>query len=80
MEIVLIRPNDQKNVYGATNKYTACEPPYWAMMLAAFLREHHHDVAILDAEAENMSPEDVARKVAELSPVLVGMVITGTNL
>ena len=80
MEIVLIRPNDQKNVYGATNKYTACEPPYWAMMLAAFLREHHHDVVILDAEAENMSPEDVARKVAELSPVLVGMVITGTNL
>lgn len=28
-DIVMIRPNDQKAVYGDTYKYIACEPPYW---------------------------------------------------
>lgn len=37
-DIVMIRPNDQKAVYGDTYKYIACEPPYW-MALAENMSE-----------------------------------------
>lgn len=80
MEAVLIRPNDQKQVYGETREFAACEPPYWAMMLASFLREKRHEVAILDAEALDLSPREQAEEVKKNRPSAVGILVTGTNL
>ena len=80
MELMLIRPNDQKQVYGDTKEFTACESPYWAMMIAAYLRNLNHDIAILDAEAEDLSPDQTASYVTNNNPNLIGLVVTGTNL
>ena len=80
MEILLVRPNDQKQVYGETRENAACESPYWAMMIAAYLRALKHEVSILDAEVEDLSPMDVANRIHECNPVLVGIIVTGTNL
>ena len=44
MGLMLIRPNDMKAVYGDTYKYAACEPPYWAGVIASYARER--DVSV----------------------------------
>lgn len=80
MNLLLIRPNDQKAVYGDTANFVACEPPYWAAVIGGYVRQHGLDVGILDAEALNASPQEIAEKVCELEPDLIGVIVTGTNL
>jgi radical SAM superfamily enzyme YgiQ (UPF0313 family) len=79
-DIVLIRSNDQKNVYGETSSLAACEPPYWIGVISAFLRNKGFTVEVIDAEAYNYSPEEVSTNVREKSPRLIGIIVTGTNL
>lgn len=78
--LLLIRPNDQKAVYGDTLKYTACEPPYWCAVVAKYCLEYGIDVEILDAEAENCSFEEIGERIGQERPALVGIFVTGTNL
>lgn len=80
IDLLLIHPNDQKTVYGDTLKYAACEPPYWCAIAAQYCLNNGIETEILDAEAENLSFEDVAGIVREKSPTLVGIFVTGTNL
>ncbi len=80
MDLLLIRSNDMKAVYGDTRKYAACEPPYWAGVIAAYARGQGLKAGIIDAEAWDYSPEEVAVLVRKEKPVLVGMIVTGSNL
>lgn len=80
VDIVMIRPNDQKAVYGDTYKYAACEPPYWMALAGAYVKRGGVTAALIDAEAENLSFEEVAKRVKELNPRIVGIFVTGTNL
>ena len=81
VDLLLIRSNDQKSVYGETNKFSACEPPFWIANIAEFVRQDKDlSVAVLDAEVYNLSPKDTAKKVKEISPLLVGLIVTGSNL
>jgi radical SAM superfamily enzyme YgiQ (UPF0313 family) len=79
-DIILIRPNDQRNVYGDTFSLVACEPPYWIGVISAFLRNKGFVVGVIDAEAYNYSPDDVCKIVWENRPKLVGIIVTGMNL
>lgn len=80
MDALLIRPNDSKAVYSGVTANAACEPPFWAATIAAYTIERGCNVEILDAEALNLSPEDVRKIVKEKMPSLVILVVTGTNL
>lgn len=80
VDIVMIRPNDQKGVYGDTYKYVACEPPYWMALAGAYVKRGGVTVALIDAEAENLSFEEVAKRVTDLNPRIVGIFVIGTNL
>ena len=81
VDLLLVRSNDQKNVYGDTSEFVACEPPFWAAQIAAFVRaDKNISVDILDAEALNLSPEETTRRINKLSPGLVGLIVTGSNL
>lgn len=80
MDIVLIKPNDQKAVYGDTIKYVACEPPFWMAITGAFCRDRGIDVSLIDAEAEDLSFEEVANRAVKLKPNCIGIFVTGTNL
>ena len=79
-KILLIHPNDQKAVYGDTLKYAACEPPFWCAVAAQFCMDNDIDTKIYDAEAENVSIDDVAAYVVDYNPDLIGIFVTGTNL
>lgn len=80
MSLVLIHPNDMKAIYGDTISFAACEPPYWMALAAQYCIDRSIDVELIDAEAENLSFEQVATRVASLQPDLVGIFVTGTNL
>lgn len=82
MDILLIRPNDAKQVYGDIVENAACEPPFWAAVIASYCRMKikEVDISILDAEVYNMSPEKVVKYVKQNKPRMIIIVVTGTNL
>lgn len=80
MDIVLINPGDRKQVYQDLGKaYSAIEPPFWIAVMAAYLRNNGFDVAVVDANAENISPEETAAKVGELNPLLSAVIVYGSQ-
>lgn len=80
MDVLFVRSNDQKAVYGSVASNAACEPPFWAAILAAYCRKQNCSVGILDGEAFNLSPEDIAERIKKMNPSLVVLTVTGTNL
>ncbi len=81
IDILFIRPGNQKKVFGDLGlDLAAIEPPIWAALFAAFLRAKGYSVAILDAEAENLSPEESAERIAKIRPLLASYIVTGNNL
>jgi radical SAM superfamily enzyme YgiQ (UPF0313 family) len=78
IDLVLINPNSKKRVYQElSNELSAIEPPVWAGLMATFIRKKGYSVSILDAEAEYLGPEDVAKRVIEMRPRLVAIVVYG---
>lgn len=80
LDLLLIRPNDQKNVYTTLSDLTAVEPPFWAATIAAYVREKGISVEILDAEVDNLSPDSVIERIVQKKPQLIGLIITGNHL
>jgi len=79
-ELILVNPGSHAQVYGKLgSSLSGIEPPLWAGLIAAFVRRHGYLVRIIDAEAENWSPEYTSEKIAEYNPLLVGIVVLGSN-
>ena len=78
LDLLLVNPGSRARIYqslGAT--LTAVENPVWAGLIATFVRQKGFSVEVLDAEAEQLTPEQVADRVAALSPRLVTVVVYG---
>ncbi|HEY7426268.1 MAG TPA: radical SAM protein [Gemmataceae bacterium] len=78
LDLVLINPGSRTHVYqslGAT--LTAVENPVWAGLMATFCRTRGLSVELIDAEAEELTAEQVAERVAYLDPVLATVVVYG---
>ncbi|MFC1948666.1 B12-binding domain-containing radical SAM protein [Chloroflexota bacterium] len=80
IDLLLVNPGARSQVYGGLGLSLAgIEPPLWAGLIAAFIREKGYSVEILDAEAENLSPEDTASRIAMRNPLLAGIIVLGSN-
>lgn len=80
VDIVLINPGDRKQVYQDMGKdYSAVEPPFWAAAIAAYLRNNKYKVAMIDANAENITPEETAARVKKLDPLLSAVIVYGSQ-
>lgn len=78
LDLLLIHPGSRTQVYQSLGEdLTAIEPPVWAAMLATFVRERGYSVALLDAEAEGLSPAQVGNRIASERPVLTAVVVYG---
>jgi anaerobic magnesium-protoporphyrin IX monomethyl ester cyclase len=78
MDLLLINPGGRELIYqdlGA--ELSAVEPPLWCRLIAGYVADRGNSVAILDSEAENLGPDAVARRVADLRPRLVGVIVYG---
>lgn len=79
-DVVLINPGDSKQVYqGLAIDLVAVEPPFWIAVLAAFLRNEGFSVALIDSNAENITPAETAKRAKELSPVLAAVIVYGSQ-
>jgi len=81
IDIVFIKPGSQKQLYGDLSDFrlTAIEPPLWSAILAGYLRNLGYSVILYDAEAENWNYEETAKKAIETAPLLVAVVVSGSN-
>jgi hypothetical protein len=77
-DLVLINPGGREHIYQELGgDLTAVEPPLWCRLIAGYVRDRGHSVAILDTEAEELGPDRLAEKVSDLDPSLVCVVVYG---
>jgi len=80
LDLLLINPGARDQVYGNLGlSLSGIEPPLWCSLIAGFIRENGYSVKILDAEAENWSPQRSAEKIAEQNPLLAAVIVLGSN-
>lgn len=73
LDLLLINPGNWSAIYGQVGKLSCIAPPLGIGLVASVVRDRGFSVEILDAEAENLSPEHVADIVANKEPLLAGV-------
>ena len=79
MDCLFVNPNSSGIYQDLAKDFSAIEPPTWALLLAESLRSCGHDVLILDADAERLSPEETANKILRAKSSVVLFVVYGQN-
>ena len=78
LDLLLIHPGSRRQIYQSLSEnLAAVEPPVWAGLIATFIRNHGFSVDVLDAEAEELGPEETAERVTDLAPKLTAVVVYG---
>jgi radical SAM superfamily enzyme YgiQ (UPF0313 family) len=78
LDLVLINPGSRTQVYQSLGtRLAAVENPVWAGLMATFCRLKGLSVEIIDAEADELIPTEVAERVEDLDPVLAAVVVYG---
>lgn len=78
VDLVLVNPGGRARIYQSlANELAAVEPPVWAGLIASFVRGKGHRVAIIDANAEGLSPEEAAAHAIDMRPRLVAVPVYG---
>lgn len=79
-DLLLVNPGARAQMYGELGStLSGIEPPLWCALIAAFVRKQGHSVEIIDAEAQNWSPEHTAEAIAERDPLLAAIIVLGSN-
>ena len=80
-DILFISPNNARNIYqNLSTKYSAIEPPTWALLLSESCRSKGYSVAILDCLAENLAAEQSYKRIKEINPRIICFVVYGQNV
>ena len=80
LDVLFVAPNSSRAAYqDLADVYSAIEPPTWALLLAQACRSNGFGVGILDADAERLSSEQGAKRIAEANPRLACFVVYGQN-
>jgi len=80
-DVVLIAPANAAITYQSlASRYSAIEPPTWALILAESCRHAGFDPQIMDCLAENLSDEDAVKRVKKIAPRLICFVVYGQNV
>jgi anaerobic magnesium-protoporphyrin IX monomethyl ester cyclase len=78
VDLVLVNPGNLELIYQSlASDLSAIEPPVWAGLMATFVRMKGYSVAIIDANAERLTPQETATRVVDLNPTLTVVVVYG---
>ena len=78
IDALFITPPSRLDVYqGLSNDYAAIEQPVWSSLISSYLLNRNYNVQILDAEAENLTHEQTAIKIASINPTLAVFMVYG---
>ena len=64
----LIASSAKKSYQKLSETYAAIEPPTWALLLAQSCRSVGYEISIIDANAENLSNEQVLKRINTINP------------
>ena len=76
----LVASSSKKSYQKLSESYSAIEPPTWALLLAQSCRSVGYKVNILDANAENLSNDQILEKINMLKPRMLVLVVYGQNV
>jgi anaerobic magnesium-protoporphyrin IX monomethyl ester cyclase len=80
MDVLFINPDSSTQAYQDLAKvYSAIEPPTWSLLLAESCRSKGFGVDILDCDAERLTLNQSVRRIEDLKPRLVVLVVYGQN-
>jgi anaerobic magnesium-protoporphyrin IX monomethyl ester cyclase len=78
LDLVLVHPGNRTQIYQSLGlTLSAIEPPVWAGLMATSVRNRGFSVEVLDAEAEDLNPEETAARIVEMNPLLTAIVVYG---
>jgi radical SAM superfamily enzyme YgiQ (UPF0313 family) len=78
IDLVLVNPGERARIYQSlAAELAAVEPPVWAGLMASFVRGKGRSVAIVDANALGIGPEETAAQAIDLRPRLVAVPVYG---
>ena len=75
-DILLINPGgSRKKVYQDLSKvFSAIDTPFWAALTAGYLRNNNINVALLDANAENLDFNETAEYARKVNPKFIAII------
>ena len=80
VDVLLVNPGNAISAYqGLSHKFSAIEPPTWALLLAQSVRTIGFVPSILDVNAEHLTVEEAVKRVRNCSPRLICLVVYGQN-
>jgi len=80
LDLLLVFPNNRRNAYGIlADNVAAVTVPLQTALSAAYVRKAGFSVQVLDADAENLSPEETARRILAAGARLVLMSTDSLN-
>ena len=81
IDITFIAPSNSSNTYQSlSKKYSAIEPPTWAVLLAESVRSKGFEPTIIDCLAENLNDRQALKRIKDLRPRLICFVVYGQNV
>lgn len=75
IDLLLVNPGNAEEQYGKEiKKHIAIAQPLGPAMVAAYVRQYGFKVAMIDAQAENLGPEEVLKMIEDFyDPMVVGL-------
>lgn len=74
VDLVLVKPGDRLKLFGSLGRsLSGFAPPLDIGLIASFIRNKGYSVRIIDADAEFLTPEETAHRIAQYNPVLAGI-------
>ena len=81
IDLLLINPGNSKGIYqNLSSKYSAIEPPTWALLLAKSCQSKNFNVKILDCNAESLDNLSALNAIKKINPKLICFVVYGQNV
>ena len=81
IDVLFVAPGNAKGLYQDLSKnYSGIEPPSWACLLAESCRSVGYSVDILDIGAERLSYDDCVKRINEVDPRFICVVVYGQNV
>ena len=78
LDLVFVHPGNRTQIYQSLGlALSAIEPPVWAGLMATFVRNRGFSVEVLDADAEDLNPEETAARIVQMDPLLTAIVVYG---
>ncbi len=80
LDLLLVNPGGARQIYQDLGRQLAAkESPIWVGLIAEYARRKGLSVDVLDANAFDLGPTDVAMHVAHVRPLLTAVVVYGHN-